>query len=636
MARGKTMSLDQAPATADKRSWRERNDEVMRLGLGWIGARLSGAGSGEAAPMAAAYQDVRGRLRSEENPAGIDRLSALFDLTPFDEDLLLLCLHAQLEGEPRQVTPQAVQALLDIGGFDLSAKSWERLAPSAPLRRFRLIEGLERTVAAAMPLQIDERIGRYLLGEDIPDRRIAPLLTPVEGGPLLRRHRSFIGGLAERLRQAARPLAMITGPKESGRRAAAMALARGFGLGLVEVKTRLLEATPEHMPVLAREALLGRFALLIDIGQPEGRRLIEERFDEFPVVTIIIADGRHEFSFAVPTLRLDPLSDQDRIELWQEALGPHMPDMSEKVELIAQHFRFGPRLIAAVAMEAGDLWQACREKASGELEELADRIIPSFGWDDIVLPPEVVHDLKAAVAQIRHSARVYGAHGMARKYPRGRGVSVLLSGPSGTGKTMAAEVVARDLDLDLFRVDLSRIVSKYIGETEKNLRAVFDAAETSGAVLFFDEADALFGKRSEVKDSHDRYANIEVSYLLQRMESYSGLAILATNMKNYFDPSFMRRIRYVIDIPFPDAEARRKIWQKAFPPELPCARLDFDLLARLDIAGGNISVIAINAAFLAAAEGTPLGMHHIARAARGEYHKLDREFRSNLFGAASP
>jgi len=635
MARGKTMSRTEVLKTADARPWRERNDEVIRLGLAWVAARLSRTDGEATAGLIAAYQEARRQLRDEGSSAAIDRLSALFQLTPFDEDLLLLCLHAQLEGEPRQVTLQTAQALLDIGGFELSVKIWERLAPSAPLRRFRLIDSLERSIMATTPVQIDERIGRYLMGEDAIDRRISSMLGPVEGGPLLRRHRTLVETLAERLRQAERPLAMITGPRESGRRAMAQALAHGFGLALCEVKPRLLDSAPDYLPLLAREALMGGFALLIDIGQPEGQRLIEERFADFPVLTIAIADGRHEFSFPVPMLRLDPLSDQDRIELWHEALGPQMPDKREKIELIAQHFRFGPRLIAAAAQEADDLWQACREKASRELEQLADRIIPGFGWDDIVLPLDVIHDLKAAVAQIRHSARVYGDHGMGRKYPRGRGVSLLLSGPSGTGKTMAAEVIARDLDLDLFRVDLSRIVSKYIGETEKNLRAVFDAAEASGAVLFFDEADALFGKRSEVKDSHDRYANIEVSYLLQRMESYSGLAILATNMKNHFDPSFMRRIRYVIDVPFPDAEARRRIWQKAFPPELPCAALDFDVLARLDIAGGNISVIAINAAFLAAAENKPLSMAHIARAARAEYHKLDREFRGNVFGSVS-
>lgn len=633
MARSKTMPRTEA-AIADMRSWKEHNDEVLRLGLAWIGARLSNSDREAAMQLAGSYQEARRKLRDEDTPAALDRLSALFQLTPFDEDLLLLCLHAQLEGEPRPVTLQTAQALFEIGGFDLAAKAWERLSPAAPLRRFRLIDCHERSLAAQTPLFIDEHIGRRLMGEDAPDRRISPMLGPVDGGPLLRRQRPLVEALAERLHQAARPLALITGPRESGRRAVAQALAASFGVGLLDVKPRLLEAAPDYLPILAREALLGGFALLVDISSPEGQRLIEERLAGCSVLTIAIADGRQELPFAQPVLRLEPLSDQDRIELWHEALGPHMPDMREKIGLIAEHFRFGPRLIAAAAREGGDLWQACREKAGRELDELADRIIPGFGWDDIVLPAEVVHDLKAAVAQIRHSARVYGAFGMGRKYPRGRGVSVLLSGPSGTGKTMAAEVIARDLDLDLYRVDLSRIVSKYIGETEKNLRAVFDAAETSGAVLFFDEADALFGKRSEVKDSHDRYANIEVSYLLQRMESYSGLAILATNMKNYFDPSFMRRIRFVIDVPFPDAAARRRIWQKAFPPELPCAALDFDMLARLDIAGGNISVIAINAAFLAASEDAPLGMPHIMRAARAEYHKIDREFRANLFGGA--
>ncbi|MGH6840954.1 MAG: ATP-binding protein, partial [Methylocella sp.] len=324
----------------------------------------------------------------------------------------------------------------------------------------------------------------------------------------------------------------------------------------------------------------------------------------------------------------------DRLQLWHDALGPHTAAVHQAIAAVAEQFKFGPRAIAAAAAEGGDLWQACRELASRELDELADRIIPRYGWDDIVLPAGVIHELKAAAAQVRHGALVYGAHGFARKYPRGRGISVLLAGPSGTGKTMAAEVIANDLELDLYRIDLSRVVSKYIGETEKNLRAVFDAAEASGAVLLFDEADALFGKRSEVNDSHDRYANIEVSYLLQRMECYGGLAILATNMKGHLDAAFIRRLRYAIDVPFPDASARRLIWRKAFPAEMPRAALDFDALARLDIAGGNIAVIAINAAFLAADEGAPLDMHHIARAARAEYRKLDRELRLNWLGVS--
>jgi SpoVK/Ycf46/Vps4 family AAA+-type ATPase len=204
------------------------------------------------------------------------------------------------------------------------------------------------------------------------------------------------------------------------------------------------------------------------------------------------------------------------------------------------------------------------------------------------------------------------------------GISALFSGVSGTGKTLAAEVLASELRLDLYHIDLSAIVSKYIGETEKNLRRVFDAAEEGGAILLFDEADALFGKRSEVKDSHDRYANIEVSYLLQRMEAYRGLAVLTTNMKNALDAAFLRRIRFIVQFPFPDAAQRDKIWRRIFPATTPTEGLDFDKLARLNVTGGNIRNIALNAAFLAADAEEVVRMRHLAQAVRSEYAKLEK------------
>ena len=207
---------------------------------------------------------------------------------------------------------------------------------------------------------------------------------------------------------------------------------------------------------------------------------------------------------------------------------------------------------------------------------------------------------------------------------RGLGISALFAGPSGTGKTMAAEVLAHDLRLDLYRIDLSQIVSKYIGETEKNLRCVFDAAEEGAAVLLFDEADALFGKRSEVKDSHDRYANIEVSYLLQRMEAYRGLAILTTNRKSAIDQAFMRRIRFVVEFPYPEATQRAEIWRRVFPPRTPTENLRIDRLARLNAAGGHIHNIAMGAAFLAAEAGEPVRMSHLLTAARTEFDKLEK------------
>jgi SpoVK/Ycf46/Vps4 family AAA+-type ATPase len=255
---------------------------------------------------------------------------------------------------------------------------------------------------------------------------------------------------------------------------------------------------------------------------------------------------------------------------------------------------------------------------------LAQRIEAVAGWSDLVLPEPQQAVLRVIAAQVRQRHRVYEEWGFAARSLRGLGISALFVGESGTGKTMAAEVLARDLRLDLYRIDLASVVSKYIGETERNLRQLFDAAEGSGAILLFDEADALFGRRSEVRDSHDRYANVEVSYLLQRMEAYRGLAILTTNMKQALDPAFLRRIRFVVRFPFPDAALRSAIWRGIFPSQTPTTRLDFGQLAQLSVSGGHIHNIAMAGAFLAADDEEPVGMRHLAAAARAEYEKLER------------
>ncbi|HBY77987.1 MAG TPA: ATPase, partial [Cyanobacteria bacterium UBA11148] len=245
-------------------------------------------------------------------------------------------------------------------------------------------------------------------------------------------------------------------------------------------------------------------------------------------------------------------------------------------------------------------------------------------WDDLVLPEKERNILREVSAHVRQRMKVYETWGFAGKSRRGLGISALFAGASGTGKTMAAEVLGSELRLDVYRIDLSSVVSKYIGETEKNLRRVFDAAEGGGAILLFDEADALFGKRSEVKDSHDRHANIEVSYLLQRMESYRGLAILTTNLKSALDQAFLRRIRFIVQFPFPDATQRALIWERIFPKQMPTEKLDFKKLAKLNVAGGNIRSIALNAAFLAADAGESVQMKHLLQAAKSEYVKLER------------
>jgi SpoVK/Ycf46/Vps4 family AAA+-type ATPase len=274
--------------------------------------------------------------------------------------------------------------------------------------------------------------------------------------------------------------------------------------------------------------------------------------------------------------------------------------------------------------QAEGLWNACRAITRPQLDRLAQRLEPRATWEDLVLPDESLRLLRQIAGQVQQRHKVYEDWGFANKTNRGLGLSALFTGESGTGKTMAAEVIANDLHLSLYRIDLSAVVSKYIGETEKNLRQLFDAAEDGGAILFFDEADALFGKRSEVRDSHDRYANIEINYLLQRMESYRGLAILATNMKSALDTAFMRRLRFIVHFTFPGQAERKAIWQRAFPLEMPKGELDHDRLARLNLTGGNIHSIAINAAFLAAQREEPLTTQLVLMAARTEFRKLDR------------
>ena len=272
------------------------------------------------------------------------------------------------------------------------------------------------------------------------------------------------------------------------------------------------------------------------------------------------------------------------------------------------------------------MWRACRDSVRPRLDSLAQRLEPKATWNDLVLPDEQMRQMRQIAGQVRDRHRVYDEWGFARTMNRGFGISALFAGESGTGKTMAAEVIANDLQLNLYRIDLSAVVSKYIGETEKNLRKLFDAAERGGAILFFDEADALFGKRSEVKDSHDRYANIEINYLLQRMEAFSGLAILATNMKGALDNAFSRRLRFIVNLPFPGVKERKQIWQKALPPETPSQDLDFERLARLNLSGGNIHSIALNAAFIAAQDGHTVTMPILMTATRAELKKLEKGF----------
>jgi SpoVK/Ycf46/Vps4 family AAA+-type ATPase len=331
----------------------------------------------------------------------------------------------------------------------------------------------------------------------------------------------------------------------------------------------------------------------------------------------------------------------EQTQAWQSQLEQHISgvDAAALADRLANQFSFNLSDIRRVAGSASPdvqpdqrgpaerLWQACLMAARPRLDMLAQRLeVSARVWEDLVLPAPEAKILRQIVDQVSQRQRVYQQWGFDRRLSRGLGINALFAGESGTGKTLAAEVIASELQLNLYRIDLSQVVSKYIGETEKNLRKLFDAAEDGGTILFFDEADALFGKRSEVKDSHDRYANIEINYLLQRMEAYRGLAILATNVKSALDPAFMRRLRFIVSFPFPGITERARIWQRAFPEEAEQEALDYDGLARFNLTGGSIQNIAINAAFLAASAGGPISMPLILDAARGEFRKLEKPF----------
>jgi hypothetical protein len=345
---------------------------------------------------------------------------------------------------------------------------------------------------------------------------------------------------------------------------------------------------------------------------------------------------------------LEPPDAGQRILLWQHALEGADLDKDADLSALAVKFALQPAQIAAAAAEArrlalwngaervndGVLHQACRAQLSHRLGKMASRVNAAYTWDDLILPPEQKERLRNACAQVEYRHRIYDQWGFGKKVAYGQGVSMLFSGPPGTGKTMAAQVIANRLQLELYKVDLSGVLSKYIGETEKQLGAVFDEVKKSQSILFFDEADALFGKRSETKDSHDRYANVQTSYLLQKIEEYDGVVILASNFLQNFDEAFKRRIKFIIDFTLPDQERRELIWRSVLPAELPRDEdLDFDFLARsFELSGSSIKNIAVAAAFLAAEENAPLGMAHLLTAVQTEQNKAGKNLGREEFG----
>ena len=595
---------------------------------------------------------------AEGRPAALQTLCATFGLSPFERSLLLLCagleldsafapLCAAAQGDPLRNYPTFSLALAA-----LPEAHWSALTPAAPLRRWRLIEVSSGNTLTLSPLRIDERMLHFLAGVSHLDERLVGLVEPVQpAGEMVESHRAIARQLAAAWsrQQPGQPLpiAQLCGPEAAGKRTIAAAACAALGVNLAAISAHALPQCPAEIEALARlwerEAVLGANALLVDCDEfdagDSARAAALARFVERIGTALIVTSRERRRIPRRQSLSLEvrqPTVTEQR-QLWQSALGGAAEGLNGQVDALVSQFSLsagGIRSACAGALSRHDpasppidgqgLWEACRAEARHSLEELAQRIEPAATWYDLVLPEPQQQILRDLATHVRHRSTVYETWGFAGKGARGMGISALFAGASGTGKTMAAEVLARELRLDLYRIDLSATVSKYIGETGKNLRRVFDAAENGGAILLFDEADALFGKRSEVKDSHDRFANIEVSYLLQRMEAYRGLAILTTNMKSALDTAFLRRIRFVVQFPFPDAAQRAEIWRRTFPAGTPTEGLDLAKLSRLNVPGGNIRNVAINAAFLAADAREPVRMSHLLRAAHTEYAKLEK------------
>jgi AAA+ superfamily predicted ATPase len=528
---------------------------------------------------------------------------------------------------------------------------WSALVSAAPLRRWRLIEVGAGDTLTQSPLRIDERILHYLNGLSYLDDRLQNFLEPVTvTSGLPASHEIIASRLCELwstppAAAEGLPLIQLSGPDENANRSIAASAAAKLSVPLYEIDAADLPTNLAErealMKLWQRETMLSGGALLVDFTDHEATettRLLLASLERLR--GMILFQAREPLPAGKRSiLQLEvakpPAAEQRAI--WKDRLGRKASSLNGQLASVAAHFRFGVRDIDAVgaqlehrngAKKSADLatafWDACRTQARHRIDNLAQRIEPAATWDDLVLAEGQKQILREITAHLRQRETVYEQWGFAAKGDRGLGLSALFTGASGTGKTMAAEVLARELRLDLYRIDLSTVVSKYIGETEKNLRRVFDAAEQGGAILLFDEADALFGKRSEVRDSHDRYANIEVSYLLQRMETYRGLAILTTNLKSSLDSAFLRRLRFVVTFPFPDAQQRAEIWRRIFPTTTPTEGLEPAKLAKLNVAGGNIRNVALNAAFLAADAEQPVRMIHLLRAARAEYAKLEK------------
>jgi SpoVK/Ycf46/Vps4 family AAA+-type ATPase len=539
----------------------------------------------------------------------------------------------------------------------------------------RFTEGLQEGEKPLISriVKLDDRITDYILGFNQVDAKIKPFTqlmlpqTDLEDVELPEELKNRAYNLIKHWERSGwGTTCLLQGPYGAGKKMIAEGICREAGIPLLIVDIKvLMDREPDVSDTVSRifrEAMLQGSAPYLE----HFERLFSEDAKDNPYKNAMLRAledyGGATFIESVGALELDgkiqkglftieiPVPDYIvRKHIWEACLdGKFGEGGAEDVSVLANKFRFTAGQIRDAIVSAEklalpdgrdditikDLYEGCRLQSNQKLSALAKRIKPKYKWQDIILPEAKTEQLKEVVNYVKNRGVVYHDWGFDNKLSLGKGLNVLFSGPSGTGKTMAAEVMASELRLDLYKIDLSLVVSKYIGETEKNLNKIFKEAEDSNAILFFDEADALFGKRSEVRDSHDRYANIEISYLLQKMEENEGIVIMASNLSRNIDDAFMRRMHFNIEFPFPEEEYRYRIWKSLFPKDAPLSEdVDFEFLAgRFRLAGGNIKNIVVNAAFLAAENSGVIGMEDVVRAARREFQKIGKICSESEFG----
>ncbi|GIF07201.1 ATP-binding protein [Actinoplanes siamensis] len=599
----------------------------------------------------AAAEEVADRAEAAGLTVPLRALIREFGLLPLDSELLLIALLPDLDRRYEKLygylnddvtRPRATAGLaIELCGVPpVLGTVRARLTAGCPLvdGGLLLVEETDRPFLTRT-LRVPDRLIGHLLGGDRPDPRLARLLRPVAAPGW---EPAGAAGLAAAIRAGHR-LSYVRDPGAGAAEDLAASALAAAGRVALRLDLDVLAADPAPAEVIAtavREARLSGAGLIAGPVDPERTGVLHGLLD---AAAPVVLTGRSRWdplwAEQAPVLVTAPAVGAERLALWQASLGTPVEEgvdvarelspytlnatQARRAATVATHLAL---LAGARRVGAGHIRAGVRSQNAAGLEQLARRVEPGVTWADLVVPEEVGRQLRDLAGRVRHREQVLGGWRLRPGGGRGRGVTALFAGDSGTGKTMSAEVVAADLGLDLYVVDLSTVVDKYVGQTEKNLERIFVEAAGVNGVLLFDEADAIFGKRSEVSDAHDRYANMESAYLLQRMESFDGVAILTTNLRANLDEAFIRRLDVIVDFPVPDQAQRHALWDHCLGADLPRADdIDLERCARTyELSGGAIRSCVVTAGYLAAAAGGPVTMAQLVAAAEREYRKLGR------------